>query len=72
METETKAYRIRATRSGGLLGYASTWAKSDDTIYETTDKQEAEKLADKWQKSISSHCIARITYAVKEYDGFDW
>jgi len=58
-------YRIRAIRSGGLMGYAEAWLKRDDEIYETEDKEEAEKEAARLTKRMNSpFSPTRFTYKV--------
>lgn len=61
-------YQIRVTRSGGICGYAEAWAKVDGKIFETEDKEEAEKLVAKWIEKANGPCsTAHITYEVVEF-----
>ncbi len=63
-----RTYRILCVRSGGMMGYAESYAKIDDEIYETESKQEAESLAAQWQKAVNgSYSGCSISYSVEEY-----
>jgi len=47
-------YRIRAIRNGGFLGYAEAWLKRDDEIYETENKEEAEREAARLTEAMNN------------------
>lgn len=47
-------YRIRASRSGGILPAATAWAKRDGIVFETDDKGKAIAEARRMSDSIVS------------------
>jgi len=60
-------YRIRCYVWGGITGSRQAWLKEDDKIYETPNKEEAEKKAqDLKDQMICSFSPASFNYRVVE------